>query len=153
MERRQRQAGTPARAAAQQAYLKSHMEFAGVAMPDTRRIVRDLTRGAGLAHGDVVGLAATLWDRPLFECRMAAVLLLTAHTGDLVAADAVLVERLIRESGTWALVDFLAATVMGALVERFDELGATLDRWASDGDFWVRRSALLALLGPLRKGA
>ena len=27
-----------------------------------------------------------------------------------------------------------------------------LDRWATDADFWIRRSALLALLGPLRRG-
>ena len=29
---------------------------------------------------------------------------------------------------------------------------AILDRWATDDDFWVRRSALLALLLPLRRG-
>jgi 3-methyladenine DNA glycosylase AlkD len=27
-----------------------------------------------------------------------------------------------------------------------------LDRWAGDPDFWIRRSALLALLVPLRRG-
>jgi 3-methyladenine DNA glycosylase AlkD len=27
-----------------------------------------------------------------------------------------------------------------------------LDRWAADGDLWVRRSALLGLLLPLRRG-
>jgi len=43
--------------------------------------------------------------------------------------------------------------VSGGLVERFPELAATLDRWAADGDFWVRRAALLSLLVPLRRGA
>jgi 3-methyladenine DNA glycosylase AlkD len=145
-------AGTPARAVAEKAYLKSSMEFAGVSVPCGRRIVKDLTREHPLSREDVLGVAGALWDRPLFECRSAALILLAAHTGDLQAGEAVLVERLIRESGTWALVDGLAGTVMGALVERFNELGGTLDRWASDGDFWVRRSALLALLGPLRRG-
>ena len=152
IERRLREAGTPARAVAEKAYLKSSMEFAGVAAPENRRIVKDLSRKYSLSREDVLGLAEAWWDRPLFECRSAALILLSAHTGDLLADDAVLVERLIRESGTWALVDGLAGTVMGALVERFSELGATLDRWASDGDFWVRRSALLALLRPLRRG-
>ncbi len=32
-------------------------------------------------------------------------------------------------------------------------LGPVLDRWAIDDDFWIRRSALLALLVPLRRGA
>jgi 3-methyladenine DNA glycosylase AlkD len=37
-------------------------------------------------------------------------------------------------------------------VERFPELGGVLDRWVQDDDFWLRRSALLALLVPLRRG-
>ena len=66
--------------------------------------------------------------------------------------DIELVERLIRQSKAWALVDGLAASVAGSLIVRYPELGRTLDRWASDEDFWVRRSALLALLLPLRRG-
>jgi 3-methyladenine DNA glycosylase AlkD len=46
----------------------------------------------------------------------------------------------------------LAATVVGRLVERHSELKQTLDRWAVDDDFWVRRSAMLALLVLLRGG-
>jgi DNA alkylation repair enzyme len=51
-----------------------------------------------------------------------------------------------------ALVDELAAVVAGGLVERFPGLSACLDRWSTDTDFWVRRSAILALLRPLRRG-
>ncbi len=53
---------------------------------------------------------------------------------------------------TWALVDSLAANVTGDLVERYPQLGSVLDRWARDDDFWIRRSAMLALLKPLRRG-
>ena len=42
---------------------------------------------------------------------------------------------------------------MGPLVERYPELTGVLDRWAADPDFWIRRSALLSLLLPLRRGA
>ena len=45
-----------------------------------------------------------------------------------------------------------AASVVGRLVERYDEMGTVLDRWAGDDDFWLRRSALLAFLVPLRRG-
>jgi 3-methyladenine DNA glycosylase AlkD len=38
------------------------------------------------------------------------------------------------------------------LAERYPELGTVLDRWAGDPDFWLRRSAMLALLIPLRQG-
>ena len=42
---------------------------------------------------------------------------------------------------------------LGPLVERYPELTGVLDRWAADPDFWIRRSALLSLLLPLRRGA
>jgi 3-methyladenine DNA glycosylase AlkD len=83
---------------------------------------------------------------------MAAVELLINRRDALIPGDIGLVERLIRESKTWALVDPLAASVAGPLVARYPELNRTLDSWAADDDFWIRRSALLALLGPLRQG-
>jgi 3-methyladenine DNA glycosylase AlkD len=42
---------------------------------------------------------------------------------------------------------------MGPLTERNPELTDVLDGWATDPDFWIRRSALLSLLLPLRRGA
>ena len=42
LEQRLREAGDPARAAAERAYLKSSMEFAGATVPGIRRIVRAL---------------------------------------------------------------------------------------------------------------
>jgi 3-methyladenine DNA glycosylase AlkD len=153
IERRLREAGTPARAAAERAYLKSRMEFAGVTVPETRRIARAFVPRRPAAPRDrLLAVATGLWARPLFECRSAAAMLLADHAGVLVPADAALVERLIRDSGTWALVDELAPAVMGPLVERYPELTAVLDRWAADEDFWVRRAALLSLLRPLRRG-
>ncbi len=90
--------------------------------------------------------------RPIHERRLAAVEILVHRAGLLEAGDLGWIETLIRGAKTWALVDSLAIKVAGSLVERFPELGRDLDRWASDGDFWVRRSALLALLVPLRRG-
>jgi 3-methyladenine DNA glycosylase AlkD len=148
-----RAAGSAQRAASEQNYLKSTLEFSGTAVPATRAIITTWRR----AHPDLTGgrlteLAAALWDGPVFECKIAAVILLTDRHALLQARDAALVEQLLRTSGTWALVDGLAADVMGSLVQRFPELLATLDRWATDDDFWIRRSAMLALLVPLRRG-
>ena len=42
--------------------------------------------------------------------------------------------------------------MVGFLAQRCPQLGVVLDRWAIDDDFWIRRSALLALLGGLRGG-
>ncbi|HYK68025.1 MAG TPA: DNA alkylation repair protein [Streptosporangiaceae bacterium] len=153
IERELRAAGSPSRAASERNYLKSSMEFAGATVPATRAIVTGWRRAhPDLTRQELIELASDLWDRPLFECRMAAVILLTDRRRLLTADDAALVERFLRTAGTWALVDGLAADVMGSLVERFPELLADLDRWATDDTFWLRRSAILALLVPLRRG-
>jgi 3-methyladenine DNA glycosylase AlkD len=156
-ERELRRLGSPDRAEHEKAYLKSDAQFAGVAVPVMRSLVRSWqaarrARG-GPGHAEVTGLARDLWASPLYECRQCAVLLLERTKAMLTEADIELVEEFLRDAGTWALVDGLAANVAGDLVERYPELAGRMDRWARDDDFWVRRSALLALMGPLRGGA
>jgi 3-methyladenine DNA glycosylase AlkD len=144
---------TQERAAAARAYLKVDLSYTGASVPQTRAAVIGWRRSqAALDRAHLIAVVRALWARPVFECRMAAVIMLTDRRQLLEAADLDLVEQLLRESGTWALVDSLAADVAGSLAERFPGLCSTLDRWAADGDFWIRRSALLALLVPLRRG-
>ncbi|WOP17712.1 DNA alkylation repair protein [Raineyella sp. LH-20] len=142
----------PGRAAAEKAYLKSDLEHYGTPMPAIRATVRTLVGRGRLAHDDLIALVEALWAVPVHERRAAAVEVLVASVGLLRADDIALLERLLRASGTWALVDRLAASVVGSLVEHDPTLSAVVDRWATDDDFWIRRSALLALLGPLRRG-
>jgi len=141
------------RAEASRAYLKIDLRFLGTSVPQARSIITQWRRERpGLDRAHLLAVVTALWDRPVFECRLAALLLLVDRVSLLEAADMDLVEQLLRQSGTWALVDSMAADVAGSLVARFPELSATLDRWAADPDFWIRRSAMLALLVPLRRG-
>jgi 3-methyladenine DNA glycosylase AlkD len=143
----------PERAPAEKAYLKSDLEFLGVGLPAMRQIVRTVKREhAGLDGLGLAALVGILWKRRQFEQRMMAVPLLEAFQPLLRPADMKLLERLIRESKTWAFVDELAIAIVGPLIERSPELLRVLDRWATDDDFWLRRSAMLALLRPLRRG-
>ena len=143
----------PAHAQGAKAYLKSDWEFIGIRTPVFRRAIRtELARVPPLNRETLLATVSALWADEVFELRAAAVELLDSHGALLLPRDLALVERLVRESHTWALVDGLAAHVAGSLVERHPRLGRTLDRWARDPDFWVRRSALLALLVPLRRG-
>jgi 3-methyladenine DNA glycosylase AlkD len=147
-----RELGSPERAAQEQNYLKSDLEFAGVRVPAMRSAVATWTRGCGgLDHDRLTALVRDLWDRPLFESRAVATIFLERNAKLLGPADTDLIEYLLRRCGTWALVDPIATNVAGVLAEKHD-LTATLDRWAADPDFWIRRSALLALLRPLRRG-
>jgi 3-methyladenine DNA glycosylase AlkD len=118
-----------------------------------RATVRGVKRQhRGFDRQRLVALVRILWGRPVFERRMMAVLLLEAFQPLLRPPDLALLEKLIRQSKTWAFVDELAIVITGPLVERAPELVRVLDRWAEDEDFWLRRSAMLALLRPLRRG-
>ncbi len=149
-----RAAADPDRAVGEKAYLKSSIEHWGVRVPETRAIVkRSLPARPSADHDLVVGVAEALWAEPVHERRGAACHLLALHVGVLGASDLVLVERLLREARTWALVDVLAPDVAGPIFEA-DPVGAgpVLDRWSTDDDFWLRRASVLALLRPLRAG-
>ena len=144
--------GSPERAAAEKRYLKSDMDFLGATLADIRRVARQAARDRGLDRDGAVGLVEELWSAPTFERRMAAALILELHADDLRSGDLRLIERLIRESRTWALVDVLSGDVVGEMGLHF-RIRRTRDRWARDDDFWVRRSSLLAELTPLKHGA
>ncbi len=153
IDRELRARGTPERATKEKTYLKSGLEHYGVTVPDLRSVTKAVGRKHGpLGHDQLVAAVTELWAVPVHERRMAAVELLDQNVAGLRSRDIKLLEQLLRESRTWALVDSLAASVVGNLVERDPKLGTVLDRWATDADFWIRRSALLALLGGLRRG-
>ena len=151
IEARLRSEGTAERAEGEKRYLKSDLEFLGATLGQIRAAVREMP--PPMEHDELVGLVEELWSKPMFERRMAATVLLERGTDRLSAADLPLIERLLRESKTWALVDGLSSDAVSRLVARDpDEMTPTLDRWATDADFWIRRASLLAELRPIRKG-
>jgi len=148
-----RHAGSPERAAKERAYLKSPIHHYGASVPAIRKAA---SAAAGpkqsLSRGQLLDLVDRLWSSTVHEHRMAAVTLLEERVDLLTPRDLALVERMIRSSFTWAYVDNLAASVAGPLVERHPQLAGRLDCWAKDECFWLRRSAMLALLLPIRSG-
>jgi 3-methyladenine DNA glycosylase AlkD len=153
LDRLLREAGSAERAVNERRYLKSDLDFYGVSVPAIKRIVGSWLAGLeGLQRADLLAVVERLWSAPVHERRAAAVYLLEVRVAVLEPADIGLIERLLRESKTWALVDDLAASVAGELLDRHPNADAVLERWAGDADFWIRRSALLAHLLALRGG-
>lgn len=147
-----RQIGTPERAESEKRYLKSDLTFLGATVWQTRDLVKALMRTADLDHEELVALAETLWSEPVFERRMASVMLLDLHPKLLDAVDLPLLESLLRDSHTWALVDALAGDVVGGIRTADPSVEPILDGWATDDDFWIRRASLLAELGATKAG-
>jgi alkylated DNA nucleotide flippase Atl1/3-methyladenine DNA glycosylase AlkD len=151
--------GTRRRAAGAKAYLKSEHAFLGVDTPTLRRQARAWLRSQPrLPARQLLALAKALWQRPVHELRSFAIEILglggaARLAGGREARQALdLCEWMLRRAGSWAYVDAIAIQLAGPLVEDHPELAARLDRWSADPDFWLRRSSLLALLLPLRRG-
>lgn len=143
----------PRRAAGERAYLKSDLTFRGVRVPELRRATRTLLRrGAPWTRARRWQLVRRAWRSRVHELRGVAIILLEHQAAEMDTAELDGVEELLRTSGTWAYVDPLAVHVAGPVLRRRGPRDRTLERWARDPDFWIRRSALLALLRPEREG-
>jgi 3-methyladenine DNA glycosylase AlkD len=154
LERELQLLGTPARASGSKAYLKSQLAFFGVTVPALRKTVRAAERAAPLAsRAALFATVDALWNRGVFELKLAAVELLSGRDDLVTAASLPRLRGLIASSQTWALVDPLSTGVVAGVYEREPAIAKTLDAWARHDDFWIRRAALLAHLPQLRRGA
>jgi len=124
------------------------LRFYGASVGAVRGTVRDaLRRYRGLGHDAVTALASELWDEPVFERRLAAIVLLQTELDLLIGTDLTRLEGFVRTAGVRELVDPLATDVLGPLVERLPEPGRSraelaLDRWTTD-DAWLAHAARL----------
>ncbi|MEY9777137.1 DNA alkylation repair protein [Arthrobacter sp. MW3 TE3886] len=152
----------------------SGLRFYGTSVGAVRGTVRDAGRRyPGLSRDEVAALSSELWGpelegsdldgpelraAPVFERRLAAVVLLQNNVKLLTNADLTRLEGFIRQARVPDLVDPLAVDVVGPLVDGLDVLArvradSVLDRWVREPDAWLRRAALLSPLLALRAGA
>lgn len=141
-----------------EARLGSGLRYYGSSVGAIRGTIRDAGRRyPGLAHDEVTVLASELWSVPVFERRLAAVVLLQSNLRLLDNSDLTRIEGFVRSAGLRELVDPLAGDVVGPMVEGLagtarEKADAVLDRWAHEADPWLRRAALLSPLLALRRG-
>ncbi|AWB87770.1 DNA alkylation repair protein [Mycetocola zhujimingii] len=136
----------------------SGLESYGASVGAVRGTVRDAMRKyRGMSHDEITALASELWMAPVYERRLAAVVVLQSHVVMLDNSDLTRIEGFLRDGRVRSLVDPLATDVVGPMIERLDDVGqsrarAALDRWLGENNVWLRRAALLAPLRALRSG-
>ncbi|MFF1383142.1 DNA alkylation repair protein [Arthrobacter sp. NPDC058288] len=139
------------RADESQARLGDGLQFYGASVGAVRGTIRDmLRRHRDLGHDDITALSTELWSVPVFERRLAAVVLLQSRVAMLNNSDLTRIEGFVREAQLGELVDPLAADVVRPLVASLEgqartRAHAVLERWAGDPDPWLRRAAVLSL--------
>jgi len=132
------------------------LRYYGASVGAVRGTVRDAGRKfRPLSHDQVTDLSSELWARPVFELRLAAVVLLQSNQRLLRNSDLTRIEGFLRDARTAALVDPLAVDVVGPLIDGLTDQSrvraeSILDRWAREPDPWLRRAAILAPLRTVR---
>ena len=153
IEERLRTEAVPGRAEGAKRYLKSDLDFLGVPVPGIRTTIARWSRAQGdVSRRDAIAVARELWASPIFERKLAGVVLLERVADVLTATDLPFIRTLIEDSETWALVDGLAVNVVGTIVATDPDAASALDAWALSPNHWVRRGALLGLMRSMKRG-
>jgi 3-methyladenine DNA glycosylase AlkD len=152
-EARFRAIGSPERARTERAYMKSTLRFHGIAA----KLLRDECAAFCKVQREVdremlVAVVDALFATDGFDLRSAAIGLLERNVALFSAKDSPWLAELARRGACWAHVDWLVTKVIAPVLDGDASLSRRVRAWANDRDFWVRRVALLAQLGALRRG-
>ncbi|MGW9182626.1 DNA alkylation repair protein [Agromyces sp. NPDC055661] len=141
--------GSEFRAEADAERIGGGLRFYGASVGAIRGTVRDAgRRHPGLTHDEVTALAAELWEEPVYERRLAAIVLLQGQVRMLRGNDLTRIEQFLRDARIGELVDPLAADVVRPLLDRLEGAEAErarriIERWTTDPDPMLRRAAAL----------
>lgn len=131
------------RATGMAAYMRGRYPFLGIATPPRRALQRQAF-GRGAPTPEIaLGVAAWCWELPEREYQYAAADLLRRVAGDLPATALGEVRGFVTTRSWWDTVDTLASGVVGPMVATHPILAADMDRWITDDDLWVARTAIL----------
>jgi hypothetical protein len=114
------------------------LRFYGSSVGAVRGTVRDAARRyPGMSHDEITALASELWEIPVYERRLAAVVLLQSNVDLLIVTDLTRLEGFLRSAGTLELEHPLAADVIRPMLSRLDDrdrakADAVLRRWERD---------------------
>jgi len=149
-------AGDPARAAGQQAYMKSAMPYHGVMTTPQRAVFRDVFADFPLTSAEEWrGAALHIWRNAEYREERYAALWLAGdrRAAKLQTMDALpMYEEMIVTGAWWDYVDEIATHRLPELLRRHRaEMTAEMLAWSRGEDLWKRRASILCQL-PMKAG-
>ena len=141
------------RAAEARARIGTDLRFYGASVGAIRGTIRDMgRRHPGLTHDEITSLSSELWAEPVFERRLAAIVLLQSNARHLRNSDLTRLEGFLRESGASALAEPLTLDVIRPLLDGLTgtarhQADAIITRWSHDDSPWLQRAAQIVMEG------
>lgn len=121
----------------------------GASVGAIRGTVRDaLRRYRNLQHDDITALASELWSTPVFERRLAAIVLLQRQVNALTGNDLTRIEGFLRDARIPQLIEPLTLDVVRPLLVRLtgpeaDRARRIVARWSMSDAEGLRTAAAL----------
>lgn len=151
-------AGSSQFVAQSRTYFKPHekVRFHGVAAPEVRRLARELHRDLNPPWGvaEAIEFCDLMLRRPFMEEKTLGILVLSRYQERL--PDGLFGRVHMWFSGmhcdNWAATDALCGEVLGPLLIQHPSRVPAIRTWARSKNVWLRRSSLVALIPPVRKG-
>ena len=135
----------PEKAAPMAAYMKTEQPFYGVQAGPRRRIAAEAARRLPPARReDYEAGVLALWEQPHREEKYIAIAWAREHPAFVEYDSLPLYEMMIRDGAWWDLVDEIAIHLVGTVLRVDpDRTWPVIDRYARDGNLWLRRTALI----------
>jgi 3-methyladenine DNA glycosylase AlkD len=125
-------------------YMKDHFSFLGIKSPLRKELERQFFKETEILklpfNKDFV---TSLWEKDEREYQYTAITYTGKFIKKLPKGMILFFEKLIMSKSWWDSVDSIAPLV-GELARKYPEIiGETIDGWAVDDNFWLRRTAIL----------
>ncbi len=126
-------------------YMRNQFDFLGVSAPVRKELMQPFFTEYKLQiRPHFRDLVLLCWSHRYREMQMAGMEILGKFQKDLTEDDIPFLEKLITSKSWWDTVDWLASNPVGHVFKSYPHLQETIpDRWMSNPDFWLRRTAIL----------
>lgn len=147
-----RASGDPARAVAQQKYMKSEMPYRGITSGELTRLVREVlaTTAFPPSREEWVGAVRSLWDDAEFREERYAATTLAQHRSAKTWQDPAalaLHKHLIVTGAWWDHVDTVTSKCVSPILAAHRPIVTPIMRaWAVSDDLWLRRASIISQL-------
>jgi 3-methyladenine DNA glycosylase AlkD len=140
----------PVRAQGAQRYFKETVLVLGIATPDMRELAQELFQKIRSEWGvdEAAEFCGIMLANPFHEVKGLGILTFERYRKDFPRSTfATIKEWLLADCcNSWALVDVLCPTSVGALLEKYPDLIKEIKGWARSPNRWVRRGSIVSFI-------
>jgi 3-methyladenine DNA glycosylase AlkD len=145
----------PVRALGAQRYFKETVPFLGIAAPEMRELARELFQEirSEWRVDEATEFCSIMLTNPYHEVRGLGILTFERYRKDFPRSTFVTIKDwlLADYCNSWALVDVLCPTSVGALLEKYPDLVTAIKGWANSSNRWVRRASIVSFIKLAKK--